>query len=156
VVSRRILVLILSAIAIPATAQTFGFSITAPQACLPVGNVMYRLAAAGAQADYTVRIDPAAAAPDVRVHLADTPDEADFVLVDDGEAARGCRGPAIRSVKIDTTAPGLVVGLTSDADGADIRIYVRSHAFAPTAAAALLATAHFAGRKHGHVANHSN
>ena len=85
--SRRILVLILSAIAIPATAQTFGFSIRAPQACLPVGNAMYRLAAPGAQR---------------RLHGADrsrrgrrrtsaciwptTPDEADFVLVDDGEA----------------------------------------------------------------------
>lgn len=153
--SRRILVLILSAIAIPATAQTFGFSISAPQACLPVGNAMYRLAAPGAQPDYTVRIDPAAAAADVRVHLADTPDEADFVLVDDGEAAHGCRGPAIRSVRIDNTAaPDLVVGLTLDAGTADTRIYVRSHAFEPNAAAALLATAHFA--KHGRVAHRSN
>ena len=58
--SRRILVLILSAIAIPATAQTFGFSVRAPAACLPVGNAMYRLAAPGTQAEYTVRIDPAA------------------------------------------------------------------------------------------------
>ena len=154
--SRRILVLILSAIAIPATAQTFGFSVRAPQACLPVGNAMYRLAAAGAQADYTVRIDPAATAPDVRVHLADTPDAADFVLVDDGETLHGCRGPAIRSVRIATTAPDLVVALTSDPDAADTRIYLRSHAFEPTAAAALLAAAHVAKRKHGRVADHSN
>jgi hypothetical protein len=77
------------------------------------------------------------------------------VLVDDGEAAHGCRGPAIRSVKIDPTAPDLVVGLTPDPEGADIRIYVRSHAFAPASAAALLATAHFAGRK-PRVATHSN
>jgi hypothetical protein len=157
-VSRRILVLILSAIAIPATAQTFGFSIRGPEACLPVGNVMYRLAASGAPAEYTVRIDPAASAPDVRVHLAESPDEADFVLVDDGETAHGCHGAAIRSVRIDAaaSAPDLVVGLSADPASADTRIYVRSHAFAPESAAALLATAHLVGRKHGRVANHSN
>jgi hypothetical protein len=91
----------LSAIAIPATAQTFGFPGWAPEACLPVGNALYRLAPPGAPADYTVRIDPAASAPDVRIHLAESPDEADFVLVDDGEAPHGCAGAAIRSVKID-------------------------------------------------------
>jgi hypothetical protein len=158
-VSRRILVLILSAIAIPATAQTFGFSVRAPAACLPVGNAMYRLAAPGTQAEYTVRIDPAAPAPDVRIHLAESPDEADFVLVDDdGEAPHGCHGAAIRSVMIDaaTSTPDLVVGLSADPASADTRIYVRSHAFAPESAAALLATAHLAGRRHGRVANHSN
>ena len=83
--------LLLSPIAIPATAQTFGFSIGAPAAaCLPVGNAIYRLAAPGARADYTVRIDPAARAPDIRIQLAETPDEADFVLVDDGETPHGC------------------------------------------------------------------
>ena len=156
--SRRILVLILSAIAIPATAQTFGFSVRAPAACLPVGNAMYRLAAPGAQAQYTVRIDPAATAPDVRIHLAESPDEADFVLVDDGEAPHGCDGAPIRSVKIDAaaSAPDLVVGMSADPASADYRIYVRSQAFAPESAAALLATAHLVGRKHGRVANHSN
>jgi hypothetical protein len=155
-VSRRILVLILSAIAIPATAQTFGFSVRAPEACLPVGNALYRLAPPGAPADYTVRIDPAARAPDVRIHLAASPDEADFVLVDDGEAPHRCAGAAIRSVKIDaaTSVPDLVVGLTGDPAGADYRIYLRSRVFAPEGAAALLATAHLSGRKR--VAGHSN
>jgi hypothetical protein len=157
-VSRRILVLILSAIAIPATAQTFGFSVRAPAACLPVGNAMYRLAAPGTAAEYTVRIDPGAHAPDVRIHLAESPDEADYVLVDDGEPPHGCDGTAIRNVRIDAaaSAPDLVVGLSADPAGADYRIYVRSHAFAPESAAALLATAHLAGRRHGRVANHSN
>jgi hypothetical protein len=157
-VSRRILVLILSAIAIPAAAQTFGFSVRAPEACLPVGNAMYRLVAPGAPAEYTVRIDPAVAAPDVRIHLAESPDEADFVLVDDGEAPHGCHGAAIRSVKIDAaaSAPDLVVGLSADPASADTRIYVRSQAFAPESATALLATAHLLGRKHGRVADHSN
>ena len=153
--SRRILVLVLSAIAIPATAQTFGFSVRAP-ACLPVGNTMYRLAAPGTPAEYTVRIDPGASAPDVRIHLAESPDEADYVLVDDGETPPGCGG-TIRSVRIDATAsaPDLVVGLSADPAGADYRIYVRSHAFAPESAAALLATAHVT-RRPGRVANHSN
>jgi hypothetical protein len=156
-VSRRILVLILSAIAIPATAQTFGFSVRAPAACLPVGNAMYRLAAPGTSAEYTVRIDPGARAPDVRIHLAESPDEADYVLVDDGETPYGCDG-TIRSVRIDAaaSAPDLVVGLGADPAGADYRIYVRSQAFAPETAAALLATAHLAGRRHGRVADHSN
>jgi hypothetical protein len=145
-------VLVLSAIAIPATAQTFGFSLGA-QACLPVGNAGYRLAAPGAQADYTVRFD--AARPDVRVHLAETPDEADFVLVDDGEAAPDCRGTSIRSVKIDATAaaPDLVIGLTAEPATADYRIYVRSRAFAPVTAAALIAAAR---RLPGRIAHHSN
>ena len=151
--SRRILVLVLSAIAIPATAQTFGFSIGAPAACLPVGNAMYRLAAPGTQAEYTVRIDPGARAPDVRIHLAASPDQADYVLVDDGATPHGCDG-TIRSVRIDAAAGALVVGLSADPAGADYRIYVRSHAFAPEAAAALLATAHLAGRHR--VADPSN
>jgi len=159
--SRRILVLVLSAIAIPATAQTFGFSIGTPEAaaCLPVGSALYRLAAQGAPADYTVRIDPAAAAPDLRVHLSETADQADFVLVDDGEALRGCRGAPVRSVKIDAeaVAPDLVMGLVAESANADYRIYVRSHEFAPTAAAALLAAARLAGRKlPRRGANHSN
>jgi hypothetical protein len=155
-VSRRFLVLILSAIAIPATAQTFGFSVRAPAACLPVGNALYRLAAPGTPADYTVRIEPGASAPDVRVHLAESPDEADYVLVDDGDTPHGCDGP-IRNVRIDAGAgtPDLVVGLSADPAGADYRIYVRSHAFAPESAAALLATAHLAARR-GRVANRSN
>ena len=145
--SRRILVLILSAIAIPATAQSFGFSLGVPgaSACLPVGNALYRIAPAGGPSDYTVRIDPAAAAPDIRVHWSESPDEADLVLVDDGDTSRGCpaRGAPVRSVRIDpdAAAPDLTIGLSSAAASADYRIYVRSRAFAPAAAAALFAAA---------------
>ena len=75
------------AIAVPATAQTFGFSLGATEpACLPIGNATYRITNSF-RPDVTVRIDPAAGAPDIRVAIADTPDEADFVYVDDGERA---------------------------------------------------------------------
>jgi len=155
IVSHRVLVLLLSAIAIPATAQTL-FSIGAPQACLPLGNAAYRLAAPGTPADTTVRID-AAMVPDVRVHLAETPDEADFVLVDDGETPPGCDSGSIHSVTIDPTAtPDLTIGLTPDPAQADYRIYVRSHVFAPMAAAALFATAKLDRRLANRVAHHSN
>jgi hypothetical protein len=156
IVSHRVLVLLLSAIAIPATAQTFGFSLGAPAACLPIGTAMYRLAAPGAPADTIVRID-AAMVPDVRVHLSDTPDDADFVLVDDGETPPACHGASIRSVTIDPAAtPDLTVGLTSDAAQADYRIYVRSHRFAPTAAAALLAAAKLGRGRANRAAHDSN
>ncbi len=80
------------AIAVPATAQTFGFSLGAAEpACLPIGNATYRITNS-ARPDVTVRIDPAAGAPDIRVAIAATPDEADFVFVDDGSAPACSRG----------------------------------------------------------------
>jgi hypothetical protein len=150
---RRVLVLLL-ALAVPATAQTFAFS-SGPSACLPIGHATWRIAAADERADTTVRID--GASPDIRIELTDAPDNADFVLVDDGEASP-CRAPdtRIRSVRIDPDAPApdLVVGLTANAP-ADYRIYVRSTAFAPAAAAALFAAAQTAERR-TRLADHSN
>ena len=141
--TRRFLALLLLAAAIPATAHTFGVSIGPSEpACLALGSTAYRLAAPAARADYTVRIDSAAPSPDIRIQLSETPDEADLVLVDDGEKPPGCgSGAAVKSVTIDAeaTAPDLTIGFVARSAPADYRIYVRSHGIEPAAAAALFA-----------------
>ena len=89
---RRSLVLVAIAIAIPATAQTFGFSVHGTTAaCLAIGDASYRIAGPSEHADYTVRIDPAAATPDIRVQLTGTIDDADFVFIEGGGEMR-CQG----------------------------------------------------------------
>ena len=145
--ARKIIVVLLLAVAVPATAQTFGFSFTAParNVCVSIEGATWWLAGATGYSDYTVRFDPAAPAPDVRINLATTPDEADFVLVDDGETPANCAaraGARTKSVKVsaDAPAPDLVVGLAAPTD-ANYRIYVRSERISPEAAAALFAVA---------------
>ena len=146
---QRSLVLVLLAIAVPATAQTFGFSIReAPAICLAIGDTSYRVARPGEHADYTVRIDPAAA-PDVRVALTATIDEADFVFVE-GSGETRCHGG--KSVKIDAAAPAdLTVGFASSSAPGDYRIYVRSRSLSPEAAAALYAAARLPARRLAHA-----
>jgi hypothetical protein len=145
--SRKVLVLLLLAVAVPATAQTFGFSIgAAPAACLAIGDTTYRVAEAGVRADYTVRVDSAALAPDLRIRLAENADEADFVFVDDGDAPARCprSSSTTRSVRTDAAAPAadLVVGFATSATPADYRIFVRSRLLSPETAVALFAAAH--------------
>lgn len=148
--TRKIAILLLLAAAVPATAQTFGFSLgpSARNVCVSIDATTYRVS--DIRPDYTVRVDPNAASPDVRVHLAATPDEADFVLVDDGAAPAPCRSRigATKTVKVstDATAPDLVVGLAV-AEAADYRVYVRSERLSAEAAAALFAVA----RRRGHA-----
>jgi hypothetical protein len=157
--SRKIAVLILlAAAAVPATAQTFGFSFgwSARNVCLSIGAATYRVSdSSSSSADYTVRIDPNEAAPDIKIHLAAAPDEADFVLVDDGETPPACQasaGSSTKTVKVSANAPNpdVVVGLVG-AGAADYRVYIRSERLSPEAAAALFAvtrglTGHIAGR----------
>jgi hypothetical protein len=147
----KLLVVLLLALAVPATAQTFGFSLrsASPSACLSIGGSVYRIAS-GERADYTVRIDPATISPDIRIQLAETPDEADFVLVDDGDDAPACRSRAsgIRNVKIDAAAstPDLTIGFAAPSAQPDYRIFVRSRWVAPEAVAALFAASRVAAR----------
>ena len=139
----RILAGLMLAAALPAAAHTFGFSPgSAPQACLALGNTTYRLARGAA--DVVVRIDSAAAAPSLRVKLTQTPEDADFVLVDDGAPLACSANSNIKDVSIvpGTIAPDLVVGFASGTAPADYRIYVRSRWIAPETAAVLFAVAH--------------
>jgi hypothetical protein len=158
--SVKVLACLMLAVAVPATAQTFGFTLgPTPQACLSIGDATYRLTAGMLGADLTVRIAPAAAQPDIRVQLAETADQADFVFVDDGEAQLTCNGTRARSVKIDATAvsPDLVMAFAAASAPADYRIYVRSRWLSPEAAAALFAAAHAPAKKlAGRVAVRSN
>lgn len=147
------------AAAVPATAQTFGFSLgPAAQACISIGDATYRTATLRG-ADLTVRIDPAAVAPDIRIQLAEAADEADFVFVDDGDAQPSCSGTRAKSVRIDAgaIAPDLVIGLANATGPADYRIYVRSRWLSPEAVAALFAAAHAPARRlAGRIADRSN
>jgi len=133
------------AIAIPATAHTFGFSVHGTTAaCLAIGDASYRIAGPGEHADYTVRIDPAAATPDIRVQLTGTIDHADFVFIE-GSGETRCQGG--KSVKVDAAAPAdLTIGFANSSAPADYRIYVRSRSLSPEAAAALYAAAHLPAR----------
>jgi fructose-specific component phosphotransferase system IIB-like protein len=145
--------LILAA-ALPAAAHTFDFSpSSAQQACLAIGNTTYRLARD--RADVTVAIDAAVVIPALRLQFVETPEEADFVLVDDG-APPDCRN-TINTKNIiiapAESAADLTVAVTAAPAPADYRLYVRSRWIAPETAAALFAAAHrplqkVAGRSH--------
>jgi hypothetical protein len=145
------------AAALPVAAQTFGFSPTfAPQTCLAIGNTTYRLARSGA--DVTVRIEPASTVRGLRIKLSETPDEADFVVVDDG-APSACAAPSnIKDVRIlrDAAAADLVVGFASSDGPADYHIYVRSRFVAPETAAVLFAAAHGPLQKMARAVDRSN
>jgi hypothetical protein len=139
----RILAGLTLAAALPAAAHTFGFSANSTeQACLVLGNTTYRLARN--TADVTVRIEPSAVAPTVRIELAETPDQADFVLVDDGAPPTCAAAVNVKQVSIAPgTAPSdLVIGFATGSAPADYRIYVRSRWIAPETAAALFAAGH--------------
>jgi len=140
----RILAGMMLVAALPAAAHTFGFSpALAPQACLAIGNATYRLARNGA-ADVIVRIDSAAAALRLRITLVETPEDADFVLVDDGAPPSCTATSNTKDVSITqrSDAPDLVVGFVSGTAPADYRVYVRSRWIAPETAAVLFAAAH--------------
>jgi hypothetical protein len=129
------------AVAVPAaTAGSFFSSSASPaKPCFATGNAAYELSGSNA-ADYTVRVDNAAANPSVRLQLVDDPAAADFVMVDDGDATQACTGAgSLKTVRIDPTAltPDLTVAL-SRAD-ADYKVYVRSASFSEQDAAALFA-----------------
>jgi hypothetical protein len=153
-VSRRYLVLVLAAFALPATAQTFDFPAASnTSGCISVANARYRVARPDEWADYTVRVDPAATAADVRVHLTASIDAADLVLIGDDSVATGCESGsagamATRTIRIDpgATAPDLTIALVNDEAGADYRIYLQGSTLAPEAAAALFAAAQIGTR----------
>jgi hypothetical protein len=134
----RIAALLIVAVAVPAAiASLFSASNDAP--CLVAGNTGYRMSD-NASANITVRIDNAAAKPDLRVQLTDDAAAADFVLLDDGIAAGACPGgTAIQSVRLDPTAanPDLTVALSRAP--AAYKIYVRSAGFSQQDGAALFA-----------------
>ena len=107
--------------------------------CFIAGNAGYKLSGSAA-ANTTVRIDNAAASPNLRLQLVDDPAAADFVLVDDGDAADACKAAtAIKSIRIDPTAANADLTVTLSRTAADYKIYVHSANFTEQDAAALFA-----------------
>jgi len=101
-------------------------------------------------ADYTVRVEDAAADPSLRLQVVDDPAIADFVLVDD-EVSACPSGMPLKSVRIDpaAAAPDLTVAL-SRAPAAR-KIYVKSARFSEQQAAALFAVGWGAGTMTAHA-----
>jgi hypothetical protein len=145
-VSRRSLVLLLAAFAVPATAETYDFAVSRSlAACIEIADAQYRIAAPTEFADYTVRLDRAAAAPDLRIRLTDIVDEADFVLLGNENPGASCRSNAaitkIVRIAAGTTTPDLTVGFVGPFARADYRIYVQTSSVTPEAVVALYAAA---------------
>jgi hypothetical protein len=141
--------LLVVATAIPtaiAAASFFTSSASSKAPCFFAGATGYRIS--NADADLTVRIDNASAAPDLRLQLIDDAAAADFVLVDDGDAGSACAGAtAMRNIRL---APGedhadLTVALSRAP--APHKIYVHSAAFSQQDAAAVFAAIWRQGRK---------
>jgi len=124
------------------------FSAASDRPCFSTGNVGYRLTGASS-ADYTVKIDNAAARPDVTLQIVDDPTAADFVLADGAETTGSCLGVrGVRTVRVDTAAlePDLTISLELGA-GQQYKIYANSGDFSAQDAAALFAVMVRAERK---------
>ena len=133
---------LLIVIGVPAGANTFIGP--AAEKCFASDSAIYRLTSVAGSADTTVRIAGNVTATDVTMEVIDSPELADFILVDDNENADACghnrRTPA-RIIRLDAAAsrPDLTVGLAAEGAPADYRIYVRSATFSIEEAAALFA-----------------
>jgi hypothetical protein len=127
------------ALAVPVAAQAF---LPQKQLCFAAGAGAYQLSASARVPDFKVRIDNRAAHPDLRMQLVDDPTTADFVLVDDLDAADNdaCHtsGP-LKTIRVDgdEKRPDLTINLAADSEAADFKLYVRSARFSREDAAAL-------------------
>jgi hypothetical protein len=114
--------------------------------CFSAGASAYRLTTR-AKADFTIRIDNAAARPDLTVQIVDNPAAADFVLLDESGQPRDCH--LARTIRLDASAaePDLTIAISRDEDEGRIRIYAEAPAFRAEDAAALFAVMRKAPRK---------
>ena len=142
-------VLLALAIAVPALATAAApYLASEDSPCFSVGGSEYRLT--HRDADYTIKIDNAAAQPDLVVQTVDDPSTADFVLVDGADNFGACSDTrAIRTIHIDSQAhdADLTIALASSTGTAGYRIYAQSAEFSQQDAAALFAVMWKAGRK---------
>ncbi|NPU11704.1 hypothetical protein HL666_13110 [Bradyrhizobium sp. 83002] len=129
-----------------------------PQPCIAVGADTVSLGSAPYPADLHVDFTDDPAQATVRVALAERPETADFVVVDDAPAQedRGCRiSAATQLVAIAADplpgAPRIYLGVDGAADGDfDYRIYVRSSRTTAREVAALIVAAR------GHASSPAN
>ena len=138
----HIAALLVLAAAIPATAAGSYFT-ASEKPCFAAGAASYCISDS-ASADITVRIDNAAAQPDLRMQIIDDAAVADFMLVDDGDST-ACSG-AVRSIRLDSGAAKADLTVSLSRAPADYKIYVRSAGFSQQDAAALFAVLRQAAR----------
>jgi hypothetical protein len=150
----HIIALLTLVVAVPAVANGANTLFSAEEApCFSAGNVGYRLTDRR-NADFTIKIDNAAAKPDLALQLVDDPALADFVLADGAETSGTCFGlRAIRTIRVDALArePDLTVALRPNDTATRYRIYVHSADFTAQDAAALFAV--MTGRKSAALRN---
>jgi len=135
------ILLLLGMLAIPAGAHTFFTAL--PTLCFTNGSATYRVSSSAASPDYSIKIENKAARADLRIAIVDSPETADFVLVDDAGAieSAACNEPSAKTIRVGASesAPDMVVSLAHDMPDADYRLYVYSARFSRDQAAALLA-----------------
>jgi len=136
----KTLILLLVA-GIPAAAPPFFAS--PPGLCFTAGSVTYQLSPSATAPDYKVKIDNAAAQPQLRIGLVDRVETADFALVDDnsGFDRNGCHSAGlIKTIKLVADGPSdLTISLTREAADADLKLFVYSARLGHREAAALFA-----------------
>lgn len=135
----HIIALMALIVAVPAATAGTLFSSSRAKPCFIAGSIAYELSGA-ASATHTVRIDNAAVKPDLRMQLVDNPAQADFVLVDDADAANACgTGTKIESIRVDAAAANPELTVTLSNRPADYKIYLHSTHYSEQDAAALFA-----------------
>lgn len=121
-----------------AAASYFTANATPERPCFIAGNAAYRISDSAA-ANYTVRVDNAAAASSLHMQLVDDPAVADFVLVDD-DGINDCKAAtSVKSIRVDATAPTPDLTVALSRQPAATKIYVRSANFSEQDAAAMFA-----------------
>jgi hypothetical protein len=131
---------LLVAVGPPAVAHTY-FTAAPQGPCFNTGTTAYRVSSTLAP-DYRVRVDGHIHRAHLRVHMVDTPDKADFVLIDDVSGVPGSAcGPLVKTISLagEARPADMIVGLAADAASADYKLYVRSTRFSQDDAAALFA-----------------
>jgi hypothetical protein len=112
-----------------------------PQPCIRIGNIAVRMATAPWQSQSRVSFTNNPAEATVRVQIVDSPDNADFTVVDDidGREPDACAAQAAtRYIGIAKAASALQPIIYLSREPADFRIFVQSKTFSPQAAAALI------------------
>jgi hypothetical protein len=146
---RKTLIL-LGIIGIAAITQTF-FSSASSGPCFTSGTSTFQMSSSASAPDYKIKIDSQTARPDVRMQFVDSPETADFILVDDfnGEGNACAAATSIKTIKVDSNerSPDLTISLSGETPGPDYRLYVHSAHFSQQDAAALFAVM----TKLGHV-----
>lgn len=112
-----------------------------PQPCIRVGNVAVQMATTPWQSQSRVSFTDNPAEATVRVQIVESPDNADFTVVDDVDGAEpdACVAQAAtRYIGIAKAASALQPIIYLSNEPGDFRIFVQSKTFSPQAAAALV------------------